>query len=325
MIPDELTYFEDLKKEVVAAFRKSHPHCSMNMGEWKGQEIVDFQEELMSKVHGRLSEKWFYTHIKSPSSKLPRIDMLNMLSEYAGFKNWNDFVGTKHPPLPETKINIESPEVKTEIKTPAEKPKRSFRLSSYIIPSVAIIFLSALVILVLSSKTHAYKCCFVDLDGSTPVKSAVRITVLREGESPVYAQTEAGGCLELNEQKSKIKFVIATPYFRPDTFIRMLNNEVTEEKIQLKTDDYALMIHYFSNSNIKDWKNRRSQLNAMISENAKIFQVYSNNSGMELFNKKEFIDKLTMPLKSLRNIEITGVEYEGNLIKELRFTQAESK
>ena len=33
-------------------------------------------------VNGRISEKWFYTHIKSNSGKLPRIDMLNILSEY---------------------------------------------------------------------------------------------------------------------------------------------------------------------------------------------------------------------------------------------------
>jgi hypothetical protein len=322
MDPSEITYFEELKKEVVLTFRKSHPHCPLNMSEWKGQDIVDFQEELINKVHGRISEKWFYTHIKSPSDKLPRIDMLNMLSEYAGFKNWNDFVGTKHPQqdnsavLSKEKINAESV---------PEKSKKGFKRSSYVIITITIILLAALAVLTLSSANHEYKCCFVDMDGNTPVKSPVRITVLRDGESPVYAETEEGGCLELNEQTNKIKFVIATPYFRPDTFTRILSKEATEEKIRLKTDDYALMIHYFSNSNIKDWKNRRAQLNNMISDNAKVFQVYENNSGMELFNKSEFIDKLTMPLKSLRNIEITSVVYAGNQIAELRFKQVDNK
>ena len=64
MDSEELKYFEELKKEVATSFQKTHPHCNSNINEWKGQDITDFQEELINKVHGRLSEKWFYTHIK---------------------------------------------------------------------------------------------------------------------------------------------------------------------------------------------------------------------------------------------------------------------
>ena len=312
-----MTHFEVLKKEVVVAFHKTHPHCAPEMSEWKGQEIVDFQEELMSKVKGRLSEKWFYTHIKAPSDKLPRIDMLNMLSEYAGFKNWNDFVGTKFPAASEPSISVPSV-------TGTDVPKKKSRSRTPFYMAV-LVLVTVVSVYVFSPKTHTYKCCFVDINGFTPLTGKVRILVLREGESPVYAETTEGGCLELNESHSKIKFVIATPYFRPDTFIRILEGEITQDRIQPKTDDYALMIHYFSKSNIKDWKTRRSQLNDMIAENAKVFQVYADNTGMELFNKKEFIDKLTMPLKSLKNVEILDVAYQGNKIIELRFRQTENK
>lgn len=311
-----MAHFEALKKEVVALFRQTHPHCSAEMSEWKGQEIVDFQEELMSKVKGRISEKWFYTHIKSGSDKLPRIDMLNMLSEYAGYKNWNDFVGTK---FPGAKIETPAP---AQPSTPSLKNK--FPLRASILLGV-LLMVSVLSVYLFSPQIRSYKCCFVDIDGFTPINGSVRITVLREGESPVYAETSPGGCLELNEASPKIKFVIATPYFRPDTFVRTLNAEVTEDKIRLRTDDYSLMIHYFSQSNIKDWKTRRTQLDNMISDNAKVFQVYRENTGMELFNKKEFIDKMTMPLKSLKNVEILDVTYEGNKIIELRFKQTENK
>jgi hypothetical protein len=43
--------------------------------------------------------------------------------------------------------------------------------------------------------------------------------------------------------------------------------------------------------------------------------------GMEMYNKEEFIDKLTMPLNSLKNIEIIETIFDGNRIKELRFKQ----
>ena len=61
------------------------------ISDWKGQDITNFQEELLTKVNGRLSEKWFYSHVKSSNPSLPRIDVLNMLSKYAGYLNWDDF------------------------------------------------------------------------------------------------------------------------------------------------------------------------------------------------------------------------------------------
>ncbi len=332
MILQELKYFEELKKEVAAVFQKSYPNCNSNISEWKGQDIIDFQEELISKVHGRISEKWFYTHIKSPADKLPRIDMLNMLSEYAGYKNWNDFLGSKQAAennvstLAVVSENKENFSVKNkEEKSIAKPKKKTVQLGKLIVLFITILLLAIVAIKLLSTENHLYKCCFVDIDGHTSIKGIIRVTVLMEGESPVYAETNADGCLQLDGKKNKIKFVINTPYFHPDTFARILNKEVIEEKIQLKADDYAVMIHYFSKSNIKDWQKRRLQLNEMISENAKFFQVYSNNDGMELYNKKEFIDKLTMPLKSLRNVEILDVKYSGNKISELRFTQTGSR
>ncbi|TAL72200.1 MAG: hypothetical protein EPN88_05065, partial [Bacteroidetes bacterium] len=69
----------------------SYPGINPEISEWKGQEITNFQEDLLEKVNGRLSEKWFYTHIKSINKSLPRIDVLNMLSQYAGYLNWDDF------------------------------------------------------------------------------------------------------------------------------------------------------------------------------------------------------------------------------------------
>ena len=70
---------------------QSYPGIDREISNWKGQEITDFQEELIKRVNGQLSEKWFYTHMKGESESLPRIDVLNMLSQYAGYNNWQDF------------------------------------------------------------------------------------------------------------------------------------------------------------------------------------------------------------------------------------------
>ena len=64
--------------------QQSYPGINSAISEWKGQDITDFQEELLSKVNAHISEKWFYTHMKSTNKTLPRIDVLNLLSKYAG-------------------------------------------------------------------------------------------------------------------------------------------------------------------------------------------------------------------------------------------------
>ena len=87
-----MEYFAELKKKIVAKMQESYPGINPDISEWKGQEITDFQEELLKSVNAHISEKWFYTHMKSVSKSMPRIDVLNLLSKYAGYANWDDFV-----------------------------------------------------------------------------------------------------------------------------------------------------------------------------------------------------------------------------------------
>jgi hypothetical protein len=59
--------------------------------DWSLNDIRDFQADLESVCKSSVSEKWFYTHLKNESDKLPRIDVLNLLSCYCGYKNWDAF------------------------------------------------------------------------------------------------------------------------------------------------------------------------------------------------------------------------------------------
>jgi len=88
----DLLHFEQLKKEVQAQYLKEYTPSYDEISKWKGIDIIYFQEDLRKKAKGNNSEKSFYTYFKtSPVSKLPRIDMLNLLSIYAGFDSWYDF------------------------------------------------------------------------------------------------------------------------------------------------------------------------------------------------------------------------------------------
>ncbi len=289
--------------------QRTYPSISIDITEWRGQEITDFQEELASRVNGQISEKWFYTHMKSDGGSLPRIDVLNLLSRYAGFQGWDDFKYRNR--------NALSPS------SPLRKANRVF----IIVPLLVVTVLAILFVVFKLYNTHEYRFCFYDSDTREPItNNIIEVSLLLPDESPVNYLCGQDGCLELKTDLASVTMVVKTPYYHTDTVIRLLDRFKREEMIRLRPNNYALMIHYFSRMNVKDWQQRRNQLNDMISDSALIYQVYGAGTvGMELFTKWEFINKLTMPASSLDQIEILDTKYLNDRIMMLRFRQKEAK
>lgn len=304
MQQDDKILFQKLKKEIAAAMKISFPGMNPDISEWKGQEIADFQEDLLRKVNGQLSEKWFYTHIKSESESLPRIDVLNMLSRYAGYLNWDDF---KHK--------------NSAVVTQNEK----LRKADPVTLKVAVIFLVTIAVLFLIYKvinTQTYRFGFIDSDTGEPiVSSKIQADLLLNDESPVHYVSDEYGNIVVRTDQSRIRMVVTAPYYLQDTVVRTLKKFNRSEKIGLKTDSYSLMIKYFSATDVEGWQKRREQLKRVISDEAMIFRLpdAKGGTGMELFNKEEFIDRLTMPSASLSAFEIVETKYAHGQIVILRF------
>ena len=304
MQQQEKILFELLKKEVLAAMKLLYPGINPDISEWKGQEISDFQEELLKKVNGRLSEKWFYTHIKASNSSLPRIDVLNMLSKYAGYSNWDDFRFKNSAPVPLS-----------------EKLKKANSIFIWV-PLLVIAAMFLLIIMYNLVNTQNYHFTFMDAEtGDTIHDTRIQIDLLSEDESPVSFTCDKNGQFALRTNQSKIKLLIRSPYYQTDTVDRIVKKFNRNEQIRLHADAYALMIHYFSTTDKKSWQKRREQLDKMFSDGAMIYQVPDQKvgAGMELYNKWEFIDKLTMPVSSLRQIEILDSRYDNGQIMLMRF------
>ena len=86
------------------------------------------------------------------------------------------------------------------------------------------------------------------------------------------------------------------------------------------------MIHYFSTANVSDWQKRRQLLDKIFADSARIFEVFNKGIlGMELYDKWEFINKLTVPSQSLRQIEILDTDVFKDQIVILRFTRQKQK
>lgn len=319
--------FQLLKKEIETKYKSFYPDCNLAIHEWKGKEILNLQESLQTEVNGRVSEKWFYTHLKTTKNdKLPRIDILNLLCEYTGYKDWQEFVSQKQTSIETGLTDNSTNQSELKLSTVTKKPDVKYftiRYKYWFAMGVAALILAVIIFSKFEvSAQEKYTFCFVDADLKKPIKDIdVEITIIYDDESPFTIICSKQGCFDLETDKQKVKFSINAPYYKSDTIVRYLNKNKKTEIISLETDDYALMINIFSTSKITDWKKRRRQLEKMIADDVQIFQIDKNNRGVEIYNKQEFIDKLTIPLNSLKNIEILETKYKGDEILMMRFTQ----
>ena len=156
-------------------------------------------------MNARISEKWFYTHMKTGHPSLPRIDMLNLLSKYAGYANWDDFLHSHRVevPAPVSKVN----------------PNRYF----YLVPLIALLIVVAFYGLFKLFNTREYTFRIYDADTREPVTgNNIGVRFLPAGESPVDLVCDTTGYFRLKTDRSRIRMVISAPYYLPDTISRIL-------------------------------------------------------------------------------------------------------
>lgn len=293
MISNDLELFVHLKELVVKTFLKQH-NASKSVKDWSGNDIVVFQEDLFERVKARVSEKWFYTYFKNDADKLPRVDMLNLLSTYVGFKNWSDFKSAN---------SIVS-------------KQKSKALQFYLLP---IVLLTILIAFRFTNRSHTYTICFIDDIKGQPINSIrLDIKILNIDETPTYIKSDDNGCFTYTTDADYITFVVQSPYHKTDTIVKSIKN-IDNGKVKLNTDDYALMLDYYSSKNLIDWKAHKANLEKIFSNDALIYQIFPNNIGIELYTKHEFITKLTTPTQSLKQMKILSKTYADGKIVKLKF------
>jgi hypothetical protein len=300
--------FDLLKQKIVTVMQQIYPGISTSISDWKGQEITDFQEELSRRVNAHISEKWFYTHIKGNHPTLPRVDMLNLLSRFAGYRNWDDFCF-------HNRTNPDNVERISQKEVGANK-------YFLVVPLIAIAVVAVFYGIFMIFNTREYQFEFVDADTREPITGKkISVTLLDDKESPLILMANDQGRLSYKNDESRIRMVVSAPYYRTDTIERIVKKFNQKETIFLHANDYALMIHYFSEVKVDDWKRRRERLEAMIGESAQISQIIgsSKNPGLILYTRDEFIDRMTMPVGSLQNMEILDTRFRDDKIISMRF------
>lgn len=368
----DLLHFEQLKNEVQSQYLENHTPSFDDISKWKGIDIIYFQEDLRKIAKGNISEKTFYTYFKnSPVTKLPRIDMLNILSIYAGYVSWYDFK-KKHlfsdeilkeygeddehlsvelqkeldqiPDLeekssisPKREINLANDALKSEEKTDLQKSATenqslkqntsSFEtydtseqkstlslVKKYIWLGIS----GVLAILVgllgfkdeLFSKKFYYS--FIDADRNSKINAELQVQILKDNESPILYTAKPNEAFVYTTKSKSLTMVVSSPYYRTDTITRNLETAPEAENIELKPNDYAIMLFYYSKS-LKDLKRKRETLNYLISDDALIYQVYDNETyGVETMDKQRYINLVTLPSTSLEKLEVIDTKNDKN-------------
>ena len=301
MTEQEKILFNRLKQEVSKTFLQENSALSPDISKWKGDDIVRFQEDLLHKVKGRVSEKWFYNYFRNEIQKLPRIDMLNLLSQYAGYQNWADFK-QKHQAVNQKKQNR----------------KKQIHLNKYYLYGVFVLLITGIVAFSLTGKSQNHiRFCFTDENGQSIDK--VKVTWLMPGESEKNLPLQQN-CVLFMSNLPEVQLRIESPYYKDVIISRKLQTGDYNEQIILQTDVIALLLQHFSASETRNWEKRKQQLDKLIADEALIYQQWQGTQkGIELYEKEDFIAQLCVPNGIIKHMKILEIAYKNNKISKLRF------
>lgn len=294
----ELEKFQELKQKVLLKYQEQY---TFFQGNWKTFSSLDIQNLIgliEEKCKQSISEKWIYTHLKpETNNKIPRKDMLNILSEFVGFSGWDEFT------FEEKSIQIIE---KTQLKN--SKISKKWLL---------LLFIPLALVIVFFSKKEESKPKTIQLNNEyTNEKVNAQEVKVFEVKDSVKQELEIkeGKVQVSNNSNGKSKLVIQSPFYKSKTIV-LNSNGITNEppkQIDLKPDDYAMMLKAFMLSDIKDWQTRKEQLNKILSDNLEVIVMLKDDLGAEYFNKTEFSQKLIVPTASLKKMKIVEIKSDAN-------------
>ncbi|WP_298393336.1 hypothetical protein [Flavobacterium sp.] len=296
----ELEKFQELKQKVLLKYQEHHPFFQGTWKTFSSQDIQNLIGLIEEKCKQTISEKWIYTHLKpETNSKIPRKDMLNILSEFVGFSGWDEFTF-------EEKIvhEIEG--------TPSEQVEKSKISKKWLL----LLFIPLALVVVFFSKKEESKPKTIQLNNEyTNEKVNAEEVKVFEVKDSVKQELEIkeGKVQVSNNGNEKSKLVIQSPFYEPKTIVINSNGTTTEppKRIDLKPDDYAMMLKAFMLSDIKDWQTRKEQLNKILSDNLEVIVMLKDDLGAEYFNKSEFSQKLIIPTASLKKMKIVEIKNDA--------------
>ena len=316
----DLIFFYRMKALLGQVYASRFPGAPGDIRSLSGPDLQRFQDDLMEVTQNRVSEKWFYTHIKpATNEKLPRVDVLNLLSLYLGYEHWPAFRDAQASLLASEAERPQQPG------TPVSNSRRRPDLSLWWTWALALIPLLLIGwALMPASVPPAHTICFTDAVLGTAIRdSSLQVWQWLETESPVLLSPNAEGCVEVARRGEQLVLIASLPYYQTDTFRRSWDALVASpagEQVALHPDDFANLLRASTSWTTEDRLKRRQQLQSMIDPGARILRMSFEDraQAVELYNREEFIRYLL--LFGAGKLEVHETRYSRGLLQFLRFT-----
>lgn len=287
--------FYKLKNDVLLTYQKQYPYIEGNWKTFSSQDIQNLIDLIAVQVKQTVSEKWIYTHLKvETNDKLPRKDMLDILSQLVGYSGWDEYVF----------------KWKQEVVPNVVQPKRNYNVvfSLGFIGLFLIGFFSYRYLNREEVQTIEVKNAFTEEQINSEEVKAVMI------ENNVETPIEIVDSKIQITTKDSAKIVLKSPYYKDKTIVVGKENSNT---ISLQPDDYAMMLKGFMKSDIKDWETRKEQLQKILADDLEVLVMLKNDLGIEYFNKQEFSEKLIVPSVALKRMKV--IDIQSNDKDEIKF------
>ena len=295
-----LDVFHKLKNDVLLTYQKQYPYFEGNWKTFSSQDIQNLIDLIAVQVKQTVSEKWIYTHLKSETNnKLPRKDMLDILSQLVGYSGWDEYVFRW----------------KQEVIPIISKPKQNYKVffSFGFIGLFLIGFFSYRYLNREEVQTIEVKNAFTEEQINSEEVKAVII------ENNVETPIEIVDSKIQISAKDSTKIVLKSPYYKNKTIVVGKSNTAP---IALQPDDYAMMLKGFMKSDIKDWETRKEHLHKILADDLEVLVLLKNDLGIEYFNKQEFSEKLIVPSVALKRMKVIDIRSnEKNEINFIRIIQ----
>jgi len=293
-----LDVFQKLKNDVLLTYQKQYPYFEGNWKTFSSQDIQNLIDLIANDVKQTISEKWIYTHLKAETNdKLPRKDMLDILSQWVGYSGWDEYMF----------------KFKQEVVPTVVKPKRSNKVL-FSLGLIGFVGLFLIVFFVFrywnreEVQTISVKNAFTDEQINSEEVKAVMI------ENNLETPIEIIDSKIQIAAKDSAKIVLKSPYYKDKTIV--IGKENTNS-IDLQPDDYPMMLKGFMKSDIKDWQTRKQQLQKILAEDLEVLVMLKNDLGIEYFNKQEFSEKLIVPSVALKKMKV--IDIQSNDRNEINF------
>jgi hypothetical protein len=283
----DLELFYRLKEKVLVAYRDCYPFFQ---GDWKSfgsRDIQNLIDAIENKTRQTISEKWIYTHLKPETNeKLPRKDMLDILSLFVGYTGWDEFTFQMQEDVNGT-------------------VKGRSLLWVWVVAGIVLVGIIAYGIIQNSGV----------VDTKTEPSEAIEKPILETKESKMNEKEPDGETQNSTnvpfKAKEKENGILTKQGER---------NGITESFLGPK--DYTMILKAFMLSDTKGWETRKQKLDKILSPDLEVIVILGNNLGAEYLNKTEFAQKLILPTASVRKMKITDLQTgTNNQVRFIRIQQ----